>query len=67
MPQAGENCCAPEGWDTTTVLAWLAARPHAGAPGYVACLLYRSNQDAEESEASFFCTSWRWTSVREAS
>ena len=42
------------GSETTIALTWIADRLHMGAPGHVACLLYRSNQDAAEREDKLF-------------
>jgi hypothetical protein len=39
--------------ETTMTLAWIAERLRMGAPGHVACLLYRS-KDGEGSENKLF-------------
>ena len=40
--------------ETTMTLAWIAARLHMGAPGHVACLLYRNHQETAGSENKLF-------------
>ena len=40
--------------ETTMTLAWIGARLQMGAPGHVACLLYRNNQEAGGSENKLF-------------
>ncbi len=40
--------------ETTMTLAWIAERLHMGAPGHVACLLYRNNPEAGGSENKLF-------------
>ena len=40
--------------ETTMTLAWIAQRLHLGAPGHVAYLLYRNNQEAGGSENKSF-------------
>jgi hypothetical protein len=41
-------------WETTMTLAWIAERLHMEAPGQVACLLNRNNQEAGGSENQLF-------------
>ena len=38
------------GRKTTITVAWIGERLHVRAPGQIACLPYRNNQDAEGSE-----------------
>ena len=40
--------------ETTMTLAWIAERLHIGAPGHVACLPYRNDQEVGSSENKLF-------------